>query len=413
MVNIILRGLTLVSKFFLLVYLAKVLDPIDIGIYGLFTATVSYSHYLLGLDFYTYAQREMLSIRKDLWGKLILNQFAFYGSVYLVMLPFLLLVFLTGLLPWHIAGWFYLVLSLEHISQELCRLLVICSRVTLANVTLFFRGGAWVYVVVTLFKFKHETQGLTAIWIGWSIGVALSIVLGFWGVINVVGRSQIGNHIDWSWIRRGFKVAIQFLLGTLALRGLFTFDRYFLDLFSGKAVVGIYSFFMSIANALQSFADAGVISRHYPLIVSAYRTDRLDEYKHHLKNLAVGIVVLFILFIVGLFSIIQPILNYIGREVYSEHITILWVLIIAVGIYSISMVPHYALYSRKADRSIAIVSIISVLIFIAFSMWLTPQYGANGMAISVLIGMCCLCLLKIAILSFLNRNNVYKELCND
>lgn len=384
--NILLRGVTLASKFILIVYLAKVLTPEQLGVYGLFTATISYALYLCGLDFYTYAHREMLSLPRTEWGSIIYNQFAFYGALYFVVMPILLLIFSCGLLPWKISGWFYLVLTLEHLSQELYRLLVVCRRITLAHVTLFFRGGAWVFVVISIFRVKPELHGLTAIWAGWSIGVAISVMIGILGIRHVIGPTPKTGAIDWRWISRGLKVAVQFLLGTLALRGLFTFDRYFLDIYAGKAAVGVYSFFISIANSFLAFADAGVISNQYPRIVTAYRTNKLEEYRMHLRKLAVGIVLLFVFFSFGLVILIQPVLNYIGRIEYFKYVTTLWVLLASIGVYCLSMVPHYALYARCADRAIAVASILSLIIFLCTAVCITPSLGLTGMAISVFAG---------------------------
>lgn len=394
--NMALRGLTLVSKFFLLVYLAKALAPEQLGVYGLFTVTISYALYLLGLDFYTYAHREMLSLPHTAWSGIIRNQFVFYGVIYLIVLPLLLLIFLAGCLPWQLIGWFYLILTFEHLSQELYRLLVVCGKVTLANVSLFLRSGAWAYVVLALFRLKPELHGLNVIWAGWTIGVAMSIVISIIAVLKVIGPAPERTVIDWRWMRRGVNVATQFLVGTLALRGLFTFDRYFVDLYVGKSVVGVYSFYMSIANAVLSFADAGVISRLYPRIVAAYRAGRYTEYHQHMKKLAFGIVLLYSTFSVGLFVTIKPVLHYIGREIYLEQVTILWGLLAAMWAYSLGLVPHYALYARGADRAVFVASVLSLLIFIVTAIYLTPVWGGMGMAVSVLVGVGCLGCLKVA-----------------
>lgn len=405
-VNMLLRGFTLVSKFFLLVYLAKILAPEQLGIYGLFTVTVSYSLYLLGLDFYTYAQREMLSLPRTAWGGIINNQFMFYGVVYLVMFPLLLLVFFVGWLPWQMIGWFYLVLTFEHISQELYRLLVTCGRVTMANVTLFFRGGAWVLAVLLLFKIKPEIHSLTPIWACWSLGVAISI-----GIAIIAVRKEIDSptgHIptDWVWVRRGLKVATPFLIATLALRGLFTLDRYFLDLYEGKSAVGIYSFYMGIANAMMAFADAGIISRLYPRIIAAYSSGNYEEYRRHLKKLAGGIIILFVFFSLCLFLTIKPLLLYIGREVYLEHINTLWILLGAQGVYCLALVPHYALFAHGADQAIAVASVLSVIVFVGAAIFLIPHMATLGIALSVLCGMMCLGILKMVFYIRVSNNRI-------
>lgn len=397
-VNIVLRGATLLSKFFLIIYLAKVLDPDQLGIYGLFTASINYALYLCGLDFYTYAQREMLSLSPIDWGRIIRHQFIFYGLLYLIIMPLLLLVFISDLLPWQVIGWFYIILTFEHLSQELYRLLVVCERITLAHVILFFRGGAWAFAVVALFWIKPEMHGLTAIWVGWSIGVAISILIALFGVHKVIGSMHWKGPIDWIWIRHGIKVAAQYLIGTLSLRGLFTFDRYLLDIHFGKSAVGVYSFFMSLVNSLQAFADAGIVSKLYPRIVVAYRTGRYKEYRHHLKNMTAGIVVFIICFSTGLYITIKPVFVFIGRQVYIEQVAILWVLLAAVAIYCLGLVPHYALYARGADRPIVISSIISVLVFMSSIITLiTITNEMIGVAIAVLVSVSCLSIMKLLV----------------
>lgn len=53
LLNLVLRGTTLVSKFALLFVLAKFLEPLEVGLYGLFSATIFYCLMALGFDFYT------------------------------------------------------------------------------------------------------------------------------------------------------------------------------------------------------------------------------------------------------------------------------------------------------------------------------------------------------------------------
>lgn len=392
--NMILRGLTLASKFFLLVYLAKVIPPEQLGVYGLFTVTISYALYLLGLDFYAYAHREMLSLPHTACGGIIRNQFVFYAVVYLIVLPILLLVFVTGWLPWQMVGWFYLILTMEHLSQELYRLLAVLGRVTRANLVLFLRAGAWVFVVLALFWAEPRLRGLAPIWGAWCGGVALSILVAWSGVRPLIG-SMAHVPVDWPWMRRGLKVAAHFLVGTLALRGLFTFDRYFLDLYAGKSAVGVYSLFMGLANALQAFADAGAVSRLYPRIVAAYRRGSLEEYRRELRKLAASILLLNLGFSLVLFVALEPILRYIGREPYLEQAGTLWILVLAIALYCLGLVPHYALYARGCDRALVGASLLALAVFWGAALWLTPAGGTAGMALAVLAGVASLGVAKL------------------
>src|SRR5690606_16168777 len=58
--NIGLRGLTLSSRFLLLFALARWLSPAELGLFGLVSAIVGYGIYLVGLEFYAFATRELI-----------------------------------------------------------------------------------------------------------------------------------------------------------------------------------------------------------------------------------------------------------------------------------------------------------------------------------------------------------------
>ena len=50
--NLTLRGFTMACKFLLVIVLAKILSPAQVGLFGLFSATLLYSQLLIGGEFY-------------------------------------------------------------------------------------------------------------------------------------------------------------------------------------------------------------------------------------------------------------------------------------------------------------------------------------------------------------------------
>src|SRR5215469_6205808 len=57
---LLLRGLTLASRFLLSLLLARMLSPDALGEYGLITATLAFALLALGLEFYSFTYREMV-----------------------------------------------------------------------------------------------------------------------------------------------------------------------------------------------------------------------------------------------------------------------------------------------------------------------------------------------------------------
>ena len=87
LLNLGLRSATLGTRFLFIFFLAKYLDPASVGYYGIFTATLGYAIYFVGLDFYTYVSREIVKAPADQRGKLLKGHAALSGLLYLALLP--------------------------------------------------------------------------------------------------------------------------------------------------------------------------------------------------------------------------------------------------------------------------------------------------------------------------------------
>jgi len=85
--NVSLRVLAMGSKFVLLIGLAKLLEPAEIGLFGLFAATVSFSMLVIGGDYYTYSQRELMSLPRERWSFVLQHQLLATGLLYIFLLP--------------------------------------------------------------------------------------------------------------------------------------------------------------------------------------------------------------------------------------------------------------------------------------------------------------------------------------
>jgi len=390
-----LRALTLISKFVLLIYLAKILSPEQIGIYGIFVATVSYALYFLGLDFYRYASREMLAKDKDQWSCMLRDQLVFYCIVYLIVLPFLSFIFLYELLHWNYIFWFYLILTLEHLSQESYRLLVVMHRANLANLALLFRGGAWVYVVVYIMYTNPDHQNLISVWTGWGVGAFSSILISGALIYHDLNWSNVNNiNINWQWIKKGFRNAMLFFIGTLALRGIFISDRYVLKIVNGNEAVGVYVFFFGITSSILSFVDAGVVSQQYPKIMSAFNKGYYDDYQRRLKSMAINIVLVLVVLVLGLLVFIYPVLEFVGKSIYANEIEVFWLLIVANFITCIAYIPYFPLYVKRRDIKILSSNIIGLVVMLCFLIWLTPLYGVVGTAASMVAAMTSILLVQ-------------------
>ncbi|MCP4568410.1 MAG: oligosaccharide flippase family protein, partial [FCB group bacterium] len=334
-VNLFLRALTLASKFVLLLFIARYLSPEEMGVWGLMNVTVALSLYFLGMDFYVFNTREILAQDQADRMPLIRDQFVFHGLAYVVILPILTGVFWLELIAWKYIGWFYFLLILEHLSQECSRLLITLSRPAMANLVLFLRSGAWIYVVVATTYLKADLRGLPAIWMGWGIGVVFSVVLTAWALRRMPWENSNRISINWAWMRKGVKVSLPFFFATMSFVAIQYIDRYFLQHFWGEAVVGIYTFFASIANTISVFIFTGVIMILYPKIISAYQQGDLIRYKTLMRKMSLGIIGGIIVLSALAVLLIDPVLILIDKSVYVGHRQVFFIMLGTTSLLSL------------------------------------------------------------------------------
>ncbi|WP_313650349.1 lipopolysaccharide biosynthesis protein [Pseudomonas soli] len=395
--NVALRGLTLVSKFGLLLFLAKYLAPEDVGLYGLMLATIAYCTYPLGFEFYVYSTREIIKLEKNERGRALRNQLALHARLYILAVPLFLLIFHFEFLSWQMAPWFFVLVFLEHACQEMMRMLVALEKQLVASIVLFIRQGLWALVLIALMSFDETYRHLSYVLIGWVTGAAVAattsaIVLGR----MLAFRKFMGEAVDWRWVKVGLKIAIPMFVGTVFLNFVTIVDKYWFESLQGREMLGGYIFFMSISAAMMSFLEAGVFSFMYPSIVAAYHNGDISRFKACLRKLLFQTVGLSVVFIVGIVIFIDWFLELLQREVYSSMKGVLYIFLLAMFFQALSYIPHYALYAQNKDRAIIAAHIFSVPVF-ALSVWLLTSWNE---LYAVPVG-CCLAYVSMLVVKCL------------
>lgn len=383
LINISIRGLVLLSRFFFLFALARLLEPAEIGRYGLLVAAVGYSIYFVGLDFYIYTTRQVAGGERGAWGGYLKSQALLSGGLYIVFLPAFVLLFVAGWLPWALIGWFFIVLILEHICLELIRFFIAASEQLAASIVLFLNQALWGVVVIVLMMLDESYRSLAAVLFFWICGSAVALCYSFLKLRQMsLGDWQVG--IDLKWIWSGVKIAVPMLLATLALRGIFTFDRYLLSELISLDVVAVYILFIGVAGTLLAFLDAAVFSYSYPGLIEAYKTNNTELFKKNMRIMLMSVVLFSGFFSVCSLSILPYLLAWIGKSIYFESYYIFYWVLFAVVINALWLVFHYALYAQQLDKHIIgshLAGFVTFLLACYVFYFICPQE-------SVLIGLC-------------------------
>lgn len=378
LVNVSLQAATLSSRFIFIFFLAKYLNPSEVGYFGLFTATVGYSLYFVGLDFYTYATREMVNTPTSERGKILKGQAALSGVLYIFFFPiaYALLYFYVNL-PIYLLAWFLPILLLEHFNQEMSRLLVALSEQVTASVVLFIRHGTWSLATIAVMYWSESSQQLTTVVTLWALTGLLAMLVS----LRKLQSLQLGgwlSPLDWNWIQRGVVVSATFLLATLALRGIQTLDRFWLEAIGGIEMVGAYVLFIGVAGSLLAFLDAGVFSFAYPNLISMNKEKKYDAARKSVRRMLSTTLLLSIAFSIISWIILPYLLKWIDRSTYTAAIFLYPWILLATILNAIGLVPHYALYAAGQDRPIIMSHIASLFVFCIALLALHAKSGVSA-----------------------------------
>ncbi|EPA0061532.1 lipopolysaccharide biosynthesis protein [Enterobacter cloacae] len=396
--NLLIRGATLASRFILVIFIAKFLSAEELGAYSLFAASIAYALFFVGMDFYTFSSREILSVDKSLWFGIVKNQFVFYLLFYFIGFPLIYTLFYFGFLPKQFILWFYLILVAEHLAQESMRLLVVLDKAFLANISLFIRSGVWVYAAVIIMFFSDGLREVTTILGLWLVGSSLSILLVIPQLKRLHQISASSQKIDFSWMLQGIKVAIPLLIGTLALRSIYLVDRYSLSYFANLSAVGIYSFYSSFASALLAFVDAVVVMQIYPKIVSSVKNNDLNGLVYYKRKFVKLVSILSLILVVLLPVGVYLLLLWMNKSEYLEYIPLLALLMLSSIIYSYALLPHYELYAHNEDKKIITSSVLAAIVGVIIMPVGACYYGAYGVAGGQVLAVTFLYVYKIMLL---------------
>lgn len=382
LLNVGLRIATLGTRFLFIFFLAKYLDPASVGYYGLFTATVGYAMYFVGLDFYTYVSREIVKTPTNQRGQLLKGQMALSSILYLVFLPFGIWLLNQSGWPSYLIWWFLPILLLEHFNQEVSRLLIALSEQLTSSVILFVRQGSWAIAIIALMYVDPGARNLSVVMALWGLAGLAAAGIGIWKIKQLKTEGW-ALPIDWRWIKKGIAISAAFLIATLALRGVQTFDRYWLESLGSIEQVGAYVLLIGIAGTLLTFLDAAVFAFAYPNLIKLNHQHKHEEANKQVRLLLLQTLTMCALFGVTSWLVLPYFLEWIGNPFYQQ--TAHWYpwLLAAMTIYAISMVPHYALYARGADKPIIYSHIAALLGFVSTTALSSQLLGAG----SVLVGL--------------------------
>ena len=377
---LILRGLTLASRFLLSLLLARMLSPAEMGEYGLLTAALAFALLGIGLEFYSYTLREMVPASPARRTRIIADQITLGVLALLVVGVLVLAATLAGLFPSRLAPWFLLILVTEHISLEATRILIITERPVRAYIGVFLRGGVWVYAMAVLMFMTPSTRTLETVLVWWALGGTLAIAFSAISLSGLPWRELRGYRPDWNSIFAGLRTARPFMLTAAGALIISYVDRFIIDQFVGREALGIYTFYSTILIGLLSLG-ASVSHQFLPKVISGYAAGA-EAYRVALRSFSWSLLALALGTMIASGLLMRPMLNMLGLSVYASSIWVFYAMLPGIFLRMLADVPSYALYAARSDNSLLFCNLGAALVSTLLNALLIPIFGIYGAALT-------------------------------
>ncbi|WP_431126935.1 lipopolysaccharide biosynthesis protein [Flagellimonas flava] len=370
--NLFLRGISMGAKFLFALYVSKFMQVEEYGEYTLMVTSITFLMFLLGLDYYSYTAREILATSGDKKFVFIKHQFVFHSLVYLCFAP-LIYLFCRQFLSADFFIAFYVLLVLEHFSQELYRIFIFHDKHLTSNILLAFRTFLWVVLIcldVQVFEIHSFSTELILTY--WIFGSFFSFLIGLFLLYKEYPQPMANffsfSDIDFSKIRKALMICIPILVGTISYKLIEYSDRFIIDIMLGKEQVGIYGLFSNYANVVNIIVNTVVTLMIFPKLVSSVKKKRHQEYIFYKKKFRKELILVTFGISILLAITIFPVLDWINKEEYNTFITGFFLLLIGNVFLNLSFLPHYLLYSFNKDKKNIAPMVLGMFLNIALNL---------------------------------------------
>jgi O-antigen/teichoic acid export membrane protein len=383
--NLGLRASTLVFRFLLTFYIVKYLGYEAAGIYGLTLGAVGIMPALIGWGLNYFVARDAVGVpvvtaAAKIKTRLVVTTI----SLTLATLLAIGLAFATG---YPLTAIYILIIALvwlETYALDLHVPMIAMEMALQANILVFIRSALWVPVIVGLGLWLPELRSLEAVFASWILSYVAVFAVLYWLIRKWPLREIAQAPLEGEWIKGRLKKSWFIYFSDLGLVGLVYADRYIVSFMLGLTLTGVYTFYWSLTNALQTLMTTAVVQLALPVLFKAYNAGSASEWKHIMKNQFIKVAALSVVLGAGVFVASEILIHFLDMKDVTEYRSIFIMLLLAAVIRSCSDLLNVGLTSMKKDNHYATINLFGVFLSVGMAFAMIEIFGFAGTGIAAL-----------------------------
>ena len=374
-----IRMTSLVSKFVLTLFIARYMGFEDLGVYGLIASATFIVPTVVGLGIMHMKTRDAVMQAPQ---KVVHNIYL-YGRYSIVV--YALLFMLSALIghqfnQMQLALLVMAVIFAEHFNNDWYFLLLNVSKPLAANILHFVRTTIWICTFMVAAFFYEDLRNIEILVLLWFYG-SVAALFGFFIVTK-----------DWPWSKRlKFPPLLTWLKSEVKpAKAIYVYNvinsflqyigNFFVSVFLGLELTGVYVYFMQIINALSNLLRTGVIQTTRPKLINA-REESAEKFRSiylSCRKSAIFFALLMVVFAVP--SIYVVTLYIVDKPLVLEWFPVFAIMLMFFVGQMLVEVDNLILYSNHRDDLLLRLNVIGIFCFVVLSVILVPVFSLWGAA---------------------------------
>jgi O-antigen/teichoic acid export membrane protein len=380
--NMALRVATLGSRFVLTIYLAKSLGFEDLGVFGFVMGLVGVVPPLTGWGVNYFLGREVVGRSLDDAAVIIRDRLVVTAASLAAIVPLAPVVYaLSDNLPADRIALVTLIVVAETISADLQPPLISLGMSLFANVMLFVRTSAWLYIYIPLATIMPSYRTLDTAFGLWLAFNFIQFMLLYIVVLKHIDlRRLLTERIHFRQMFSSIRSGLQIYANDVGTAGMLYIDRYFVAAILGNHALGIYTLYWSIANGLNALISSGIIQPATPVLVLAHVHETPQASARLLRHVLMNTLVVSLILGVGAVTVAWLVLTHLRLGDFQANCLFLVALLVATTLRGFSDAINLALASRHMDRVYAVTGIAGMVLAAALNIVGLHFFGLIGAA---------------------------------
>lgn len=402
-----MRGLLLIIKFLLTLFITHYLGFEELGFFGLLSAAGVMAPSVLGFGMMYDISRHAVTQTMPK----IVEEVLFYGKFITAIYAILMvMVCLYGIVydEFIISIISILIVFCEHINGEFYSLFLNLSRPFFANSIHFIRTSLWAIFYMIVAYFYPQFRTIEILLIFWLIGSVFSANC-YLSQLYYKEETSVLNNPKETFLFYCKKLNTKIkessvIYANTCVTALTQYaDRYIITAILGLELAGVYIFFWQLYSALSNLLYTGVIQIYRPKLVLSFK-EKANNYLGLFKSCLKKSVLLATIFAIITIISIHILIPHFNKPLIEANFTVMYIIFIGFIISIILEVLNLLLYSSHHDKTSLKIKLISFVVIIILNSVLTITFDLNGAGIAFLLSM----ILQLLITHFyLKKYNLY------